>query len=124
MHFHLNSGLTYTDDWSFPTSLSGWNRQRSSNIHVTTNRSLFSTILSSWFTILWFLSNFLGLNFMNWTLRRCFNFFWLLSVLITRTAGGMLKDKIDMLAFYVAPRPYNRISQGSYQNQVMDPGCQ
>ena len=37
-HMNCNSGHT-RDDWSFPTSLFGWNRQRPSNIHVTTNRS-------------------------------------------------------------------------------------
>ena len=61
---------------------------------------------------------------MNLTLRRCFQLFWLLSMLITRTINGMLKDKIDICALFVAPRTYNRISQGSYQNQVMEPGYQ
>ena len=38
----------------------------------------------------------------------------------------MFKDKIDIYVpvFFVAPRTYNRISQGPYQNQVMEPGCQ
>ena len=60
---------------------------------------------------------------MNLTLRRLFTFL-AKSVLITRTTDGMLKDKIDIYVpvFFVASRTCKRISQGSYQNQVMDPG--
>ena len=105
------------DDWSFPTSLFGWNQERPSNIHVTTCRSRFSTILASWFTIFRFLSNFLSLNYMNLTLKGCFLIFWLLSVLITKTTDGMLKDNIDIMCLrsllrqerIIAYRP-NRIS--------------
>ena len=89
-----DSGHT-RDDWSFPTSLFGWNRQRPSNIHVTSSLSRFYTILSSWFTIFRVLSKFLSPNYMNLTLRRRFTFL-AKSVLITRTTDGMLKDEIDI----------------------------
>ena len=67
------------DDWSFPTSLLGWNRQRPSNIHVTTSHSRFYTILSSNFTNLQII---LCLNSPSLTLRRLFKLCWLLSVLV------------------------------------------
>ena len=69
---------------------------------------------------------------MNLTLRRCFDLFWLLSVLITRTTDGMLKDNIDIMCLRSLlrqegkkglARGHTKIKSWSLERSKIKKGC-